>query len=238
MTASQKPQSGTEDQRQVDPLRRRFAKGGLGVPVVVGSLLSRPVLGQTPYSCTISGQMSGNTSSHGEPVVCADLGLSPSQWLKSTQTDWPGGYVPGVGTIDFFSGQPIAVPGGAGQQLRQRNSAVNEGTLFGAPGFHTVFKIVADPLTGKYRLTTSQGDGNATMLQVLAYQGSDPLIALGRAAVASLLSAMQYGSGFPLTPAQVVGMFNAVCLGGAYEVTPTVSWYADDVRAYFESLYY
>jgi len=65
---------------QIDEQRRRLSKGGLAAPIVLGTLLSRPVLGAAPYNCTISGQLSGNTSSHGEPVPCNTLGKSPGYW--------------------------------------------------------------------------------------------------------------------------------------------------------------
>lgn len=65
---------------QIDEQRRRLSKGGLAAPIVLGTLLSRPVLGAAPYNCTISGQLSGNTSSHGKPVPCNTLGKSPGYW--------------------------------------------------------------------------------------------------------------------------------------------------------------
>ena len=66
------------------------------------------------------------------------------------------------------------------------------------------------------------------------------IASLGRATVASLLNARQFGGQFgnyPLTESQVIAMFNAVYLGGTYQVNPTVQWTRDDVRNYFESLY-
>src|SRR4030042_3398763 len=69
---------------QVDEQRRRLTKGGLVAPVVIGTLLSRPVLGAAPYNCTISGQLSGNVSTH-QQGVCSSLGLSPQRWFGT----WP-----------------------------------------------------------------------------------------------------------------------------------------------------
>ncbi len=60
---------------KIDPLRRRLAKGSLAAPVVIGTLLSRPVLGATPWKCTVSGQLSGNVSGHATET-CASLGKS------------------------------------------------------------------------------------------------------------------------------------------------------------------
>jgi hypothetical protein len=69
-----------EDQPQVNEQRRRLAKGGLAAPIVVGTLLSRPVLGAAPHNCTISGQLSGNVSTH-EQGICSTLGVSPATWV-------------------------------------------------------------------------------------------------------------------------------------------------------------
>ncbi len=64
-----------ENRPQINEQRRRLAKGGLAAPIVVGTLLSRPVLGATPWKCTVSGQLSGNVSGH-ETETCTSLGKS------------------------------------------------------------------------------------------------------------------------------------------------------------------
>ncbi len=69
--------STPEASPKIDQQRRRLAKGGLAAPVVIGTLLSRPVLGATPWKCTVSGQLSGNVSGH-ETETCAALGKSHS----------------------------------------------------------------------------------------------------------------------------------------------------------------
>ena len=69
--------STPEASPKIDQQRRRLAKGGLAAPVVIGTLLSRPVLGATPWKCTVSGQLSGNVSGH-ETETCTALGKSHS----------------------------------------------------------------------------------------------------------------------------------------------------------------
>lgn len=64
-----KPSAG-----QPDALRRKLTKGGLAAPVVLATLASKPVLGAVPWNCTISGQISGNVSGHGENN-CDTVGL-------------------------------------------------------------------------------------------------------------------------------------------------------------------
>lgn len=72
-----------EDRPLVNEQRRRLTKGGLAAPVVIGTLLSRPVLGAAPHNCTISGQLSGNVSTHTQGD-CSLLGASPTDWITQT----------------------------------------------------------------------------------------------------------------------------------------------------------
>ncbi len=65
---------------QINEQRRRLAKVGLATPVVIGTLLSRPVLGAA-HNCTISGQLSGNVSTHTQGD-CSELGTSHTQLIK------------------------------------------------------------------------------------------------------------------------------------------------------------
>ena len=231
---------------QVDEKRRRLAKGGLAAPIVLGTLLSRPVLGAAPYNCTTSGQMSGNVSSHGTEVDCNTLGRSPGYW-RQPQKDWPV-YTYGSGMIaDNF--KPIAIPTSDGSKQS------TEGTLFTTAGFAQGFQIAAETTTmtvkkrGKTQTVTETDykvasypdvslGGNATLLQIVAAEGNDnKLVSLGRAAVASLLNAYHYAPNYPLTPGEVVAMFNAVYAGGTYQVNATTVWDRDQVMTYFESLY-
>jgi hypothetical protein len=84
-------ESQDQDTRpKIDEQRRRLTKGGLAAPIVIGTLLSRPVLGDAPHHCTISGQVSGNMSTHDQSTLCSSLGSSPSVWANSSPSSWPG----------------------------------------------------------------------------------------------------------------------------------------------------
>lgn len=248
MNDSKKPDPQQDTRAPINEKRRRLAKGGLAAPVVLGTLMSRPVLGAAPYNCTVSGQLSGNTSSHGEPVDCSTLGLSPGYW-RQDQKDWPI-FIQGEGMIDG-SFKPIAVPTLDGS----KESA--EGTLFTTAGFANALKVIETTTTktvttgkGRNKKTATVTETHyelradattpsaATLLQVVAAEGNDGgLVSLGRAAVATLLNAYKFAPDFPLRPDQVVAMFNAVASGGTYQVNATTSWNRDQVKAYFESLY-
>ena len=87
--AQETQDSKTVEQDRVRESRRRFAMALSGSGVIL-SLASKPVMGST-YSCTASGNTSGNTSSHGAKVSC--LACSPGYWKTSPGT-WPSPYYP------------------------------------------------------------------------------------------------------------------------------------------------
>lgn len=108
----QEPQT---NQPLVDSTRRRLTQGGLAVPVVLATLAGKNALAAAPYNCTVSGMLSGNTSSHGKPVSCNSLGVSPGCWksphVKGTaplynDTRWPGPYKPTTPFTTAFSSYP------------------------------------------------------------------------------------------------------------------------------------
>lgn len=72
-------QSKIQKPEQPNAMRRQLTKGGLAVPVVLASLVSKPVLADpvlgVPWNCTISGQLSGNVSGH-VTAACTSLGQS------------------------------------------------------------------------------------------------------------------------------------------------------------------
>lgn len=131
----------------VDEKRRRLAKGGLAAPIVLGTLLSRPVLGAAPYNCTISGQMSGNVSSHGKPVSCTSLGVSPGYWKNHEA--WPRPYIygaPAAGQCPVDSSSTGAATVG---------TRFNQAEALGST-FLDVFRCVAITET-KTKTTTTNG---------------------------------------------------------------------------------
>lgn len=73
---------------RIDATRRRLTQAGLSAPVVLATLASKNALASVPYNCTISGKLSGNLSSHGQPESC-EIGKSHGFWKKTPQrTDW------------------------------------------------------------------------------------------------------------------------------------------------------
>lgn len=75
---------------QPDQQRRRFTKAGLVTPVVLATLASKPVLGAS-YNCTVSGKLSGNTSSPHETGNCVVSGvINSDSWKDKPIAEWPG----------------------------------------------------------------------------------------------------------------------------------------------------
>jgi len=205
-----------------DLSRRRLAAGGL---VVLSSLLAKPVLGAAPYMCTISGQLSGNTSSHGNEPPCTTLGLSPGYW-KNHPASWPSGYI--AGKLPSKGSCTLGAPG-----TLFRLTACNGQTL--ADAYRCKGGLLAHPAGPDFYNGTPM-----SLLQVLNLNGgaSDPPYpALGRATVASLFNALRFGADYPLRPQEIIVMFNSVYQGGVYEVKPGIFWNAETVKNYFESLY-
>jgi hypothetical protein len=332
-----------DDAERPDQVRRRLAKGGLAIPVVLSTLGSRPVFGEVAYNCTISGQMSGNTSAPGPPVVCA-IGKAPSTYLANggteldiafnslsaggstlvnaiesvvptadpttdtaggvpcttpTETvnapevvpptipkqkgrkpkDWRGArqkdnfrtpkawtdpksitqstafFIPVVDASDsrLFQKSRTATQhefrdGGHRDQRRGRNMndpavssaapeiniqprdscAAQQGTTQTA----TEATVVVDARDRRVRGRRKP----ATLRQVLK-SNDGGIMPLARATIASYLNARRFAPDYALTPKQVIDMFNAVYAGGAYRVNDSTFWGANEVQAYFETLY-
>lgn len=219
--------------------RRRFARAGAAAPVVLGTLVSKPVLAteiEKLYHCSISGQVSGNISAHvKDPGYCKTLGRSPGYWKN--HLSWPGGIVSGTlpsGSCSFSGGTKGTAfngysSGGATFGDAFRRKSIDSNSLC----------KVFDCAEGT-AYSNIPADRKATMLEILNTGGGlneSSLKALGRATVAALLNALAYGEAYPLTAAQVITMFNAVYKGGVYMANGTVPWNADKVKAFFESTY-
>ena len=228
MTAESQPIEGTAKRpgppHGVLVTRRHLAKAGLASPVVLGSLMSKPVLGADPlYHCTPSGHQSGNLS-RTSTVTCNTLGISPAAWVNS---DWPFAVTKGT--------EPES-NGGSGCKF---NGQTIRGTAFdGFYGLAATFGLSADGCTV---VTTSGYSNSATMLQVLKANlttMTDPaLVQFGQETIAAILNALFKGSAFPVTASRVIEMFNAVKPPGGTYLVNSVPWSASQVQTYFASLH-
>ena len=215
----------------VDSSRRRFARIGLSGSVVLGSLVSKPVLGAVPYHCTVSGQVSGNLSRPGLAADCV-LGQSPTAWHNATS--WPSNLIKGTPPDKDckFKGSP-----GRGTNFNGYTPGGDVPALIAA--FFNVSTGTGQTQACSVTLTaTATATPNlATMLQVLALTNTGEQFVLGRVVVTSLLNAASLGITYPVTTHTIIAMFNATFGGGTYPVTTTNSWSRTRVIEYLQSLY-
>lgn len=230
----------------VSNARRRFIRSGpAAATVLVGTLASKPVLGQSvPYLCTLSGQTSGNLSpatNRDATPVCSSLGSPPSTWCQPNK-GWPAsvsrGTVPTCTTTrtrykTTYTWNP-KVPS-------LSSGSVFNGLTFSGVQFINAFYTVPTNDTKSIRKDGGASAWPTTLLELLSNTSTgDERLNLGRAAAANLLNALaangdQYK--FPLTPAQVITMFNAVCNGAEFQINATKRWTRTQVLQYFQALY-
>lgn len=229
-----KDPSTREDRPLVNEQRRRLTKGGLAAPVVIGTLLSRPVLGAAPHNCTISGQLSGNVSTHLQGV-CSSLGLSPATYAGMSPNSWPNA------TLDFLDNQnkPVLFKLAPKSQTTKFADAFHRKITTGQ---NTSYEdaTVWDLLKG---VPVNNNNGNPIPNAVLEVKpGFDAAngLALGKEAVAAYMNAVHGTNGypnFPISGPQVVAMFNAVIVSGGKYDPMGVNWGITDVTNYFMSLH-
>ena len=217
---------------RVSASRRQFAKAGAAAPVVLGSLLSKPALG-AGYTCTISGQMSGNTSSHTTVNSCTDLGQMPTYWAANS---WPSG-----------TGFPSKGDNPASaSNFCKWNGALVKGTNFsgwsyGGKTLGTYFYFAPASACSN---TLASGVGGssteaATMRQVLsATVSTNDVFDLGREIVTAILSSLS-SSAYPVRVPMLIDMFNAVAPSGGLYLFPnsTKTWSRTQVLTYLKTLH-
>ena len=207
-----------EQEGRPDPLRRRLARGGLAGTVVLGSMISNPVLGGPLPNCTPSGKLSGNTSRAPTGPPCPSLGLKPADWLAALS--WPT-LVKGA----------LPIPA----NTYYKNNLPQAGTRFNATaGLNSAFSCSN---TGVVSFNTGTTLQPATMLQILSSASTNANMVFGRETIVAILNSMRPATTYPITTAQVVAMFNAVYNGGVYQVNSTTQWNQAAVLAYFQSLH-
>lgn len=198
---------------QINLTRRRLAKGGLAAPVVLSTLASRSVLGNTNYHCTTSGKLSGNTSAHPQDLVCN--GQSSSHWASTPITIWPSG---------------------GGTCSDNGTTWINENN--NARQFRNTPKCLAGTAEFEDAYVNTNNSNPASVLRVMAgtvaaRSGFYTDIRLGKEAVTAVLNAMSVPD-FPLSAGEVVTMFNDVVNSPSKtQVKPGVYWGPYEVLQYF-----
>lgn len=210
-----------------DPGRRRFTRGGLAAPVLLGTLASKPILGHAGFACAPSNTPSGNASARGNQAPCNTRGLPPTSWLSNTS--WPAQIQRGV-----LGGGNTPNPSIKAEGTPFPHPFASANTIIGITAYSTA---TASQLADAFKIESGQDP--ATMLQVLmkrAQLRGGASLDLGEATVASLLNAFWFPS-YPVSAGQIIAMFNAANAGIPYRVGGMFDWYQADILKYFQSLY-
>jgi hypothetical protein len=228
-----KDTNASDSHQLINEQRRRLAKGGLAAPIVIGTLLSRPVLGAAPHKCTISGQLSGNVSTHGTAILCSSLGLSPATYASTipTTTTWPSRLklIKNNGNPRDFADCPFGAAKMFEPAFERYNT--NNGNAGAAA---TVFELLKGAAVDNAGVAVANRG-----IRVKTTGGFDTIngLELGKEALAAYMNATDQTK-YPITQLDVVVMFNSVIkAGGVYNYSSTVSWDASKVLAYFRSLH-
>ena len=207
--------------------RRQLVRTAIAAPVVLSSLMSKPVLGGQHTGCTISGVLSGVTSHSPQAETCNTIGQSGAYW-RADATIWP--------TV-FKKGKLPSYNSSSG---KCNISTSDTGTLFngtscGATSLSaTFYRTVA---SSKCSVGPTGTEG-ATLLEVLCASDSAPNGRLGRATVISLLNAYKLSTAYPVTPAIIAQMFNNASKGQNYYINGGSAYFTpSQVLQYLESLY-
>ncbi len=215
-----------------DPGRRRFTRGGLAAPVVLGTLASKPILGRAGgLQCTISGNNSINPSVRGGAVQCNASGVGPASWLSNMS--WPAPLTRGQLTNNNPDIQAASGTVFDGWILQGTSSSYTTSAIFSQTS------VTTSSTTLNNAFKVNNGNAKATMLQVLMPKAVSTAAAtnpLGIAVVTSLLNAFSR-SNYPVSASQIIAMFNAVSGGGTYMVGGITPWNQARVIQYLQSLY-
>lgn len=193
-----------------NPQRRRFTKGGLAAPVVLATLASKPVLGAGfSYHCTVSGKLSGNTSSpHGNTCTISGTVKTADTWKTTDVSVWPSLAKYSGGSVRKFKDSPGSA----------------------TPKFNDVYKL-PDGTTPAKLLDVL--NGNLATTAPNPALGKEAVAALLNALA---LDGIGGPANFPIKAVEVTRLFNGVIGGGTVEATATFPgkrWGAAEVLTYF-----
>lgn len=259
-TMDQKTQAGDRQASAEShtSLRRRLLSGGLSAAPVLMAMSSRSALAQT--CLTPSRAMSGNMSA-AEPAGGCTLGSAPSYWASPANfSNWPvdpptlqkytstsGSYQnrwtaatpstpPVLSQFNYTPGPTVNVS----FRIALVVSALDFGTQF------TVFQqrrglvnVLSNPASNAGTAPAVDPLRGLSLWEVLAYSsavdGGTGFGELARHCVAAYLNALKFGTSYPVTANQAIGMWLEGTSGGYCALgscTPAQTWQAADIIAY------
>lgn len=228
---------------QTSDLRRRLVTGGAAGSAVLLALTSRSALATTCQSP--SDKLSGNTSpGHNQGKQCT-LGRSPGYWAQpqwfgewmldpptleiytgsSWVTDMNGPPALGKFSYSFPPGTPLAqqTPPSGAERIAPNPSFASPdfGAAFAAvftdPGFK---RVVPNPVNGNGPTQAPNQARMISMWEIIAYptdiDNGTGLGQLARYCIAAYLNALKAPATYPVTPDQIVAMWQAGSSGLGY----------------------
>jgi hypothetical protein len=229
--------------KPTDEKRRSIVRGGLAVPVVLGTLASKQALGGgAAYGCSVSGKWSGG-SAHGAPPDC-HVGDSCEQVKENCREssthscDHWGGTLGIKGDCQKYSGDTVWRDGHNNSDMNKCGKPMRQAGFSGNHGCYR--KQSRDGHW--YRCGPSYNAVEMTCYEVLCQEPDNERTELCREAVCASYNAEKYsGQGYPCSKDQVRIMvndcldFGSVKLSKCFNVSDSnASWSTRDVIAFFK----
>lgn len=210
-----------------NPARRRLARGGIAVPVVLASVISRNAFAAVPYQCTVSGKLSGNMSLFGPNKDASDTCTMRAgrNELTGLLQDDKTSFASVFGQTFYANGDNTAATKLAGDPFKEESkdkAGDDKGMPSKAPQDATLYQVLK---LDQYVAGAKPKDPEFARMAIVAYRNAT-------AGPSDL---------YPLTKQQVVAMFKAAVAGREYEGATTMGpfkWQPSDVHKYFEHLYH
>jgi hypothetical protein len=207
-------------------LRRSLLKAGFGVGGVLMARQAKSTF-ETPYQCTLSGQLSGNASRNDGTTPNCKVGRSPGFWRQCGRfSDWPV-LAPKICKKEggkwkvYTDTNPPAFPDvkDTSKWKVSGNASVNGSSV--ACSLGTTLSSALGTTVGLKGITGLAGNGTreVTLWELVTY-GHDagafasPIGQFARHIAAAVLNAKAYPSTYPVTLAQLKAIWDAITGGG------------------------
>lgn len=208
-------------------LRRSLLKAGFGVGGVLMARQAKSTF-ETPYQCTLSGQLSGNASRNDGTTPNCRVGLAPSSWRECSRfaTSWPVS-APKIAKKDGSKWKvytDASAPAFAEIKDTTKWRVSGNVTVSGSSIACTLGATLSSTLGTTVGLKGIPGLGGSstrevTLWELVAY-GNDasafasPIGPFARHIAAAVLNAKTYPSTYPVTLSQLKAIWDAITGGG------------------------
>lgn len=230
-------------------LRRSLLKVGVGMGTVVMARQAKSTMG-VPYHCTMSGQISGNVSTHNGSESC-QIGLSPGYWQQPKRFgNWPAGLTsPAIyqkvnGSWVLYTDANVPSLADIKDTSKFKVVSFSSGGTSYSGRLGTTLKDALGTTVGIKGITGLAASNRAVSLWELLAYGEDadaflqPIGQFARHIAAAVLNAKTYAN-YPVSITQLRAMWDAVTGGGTsttgtYSPMSGVNWTASQINSYLD----